>query len=326
MSVQYTEGAIGTGIPGAAIAKYLRVKEVAGVLQKAGSTDAELGTLEEAAFGSASPAVVSYRFRNSQGTRLMIASEAITAPNEVYAAANGKVAASGTRLVGSARTSATADGDIIEVLPVGEASNATADGGTTASAFEVDSDSSTPKIALAGQTGGTGDFTTTLKPESTLSGDNAIIVPEADGDTLTANALAQSLTNKTLGDGTKDTRAAVSLTANTDSGAASSITAGVQQVTVAGVTNDANDWIVLPAIASVGIGHTIRIACNAGSNFELRTPASSNTKINDVDSDGTQEYLCTDTDLIIVTKLTTTAWVAQSITNLGAVRTAVVPD
>ena len=44
-------------------------------------------------------------------------------------------------------------------------------------------------------------------------------------------------------------------------------------------------------------------------------------------SDGTQEYLVTSTDVVIVTKVDNTiGWVAQSITNLGAVRTAVVPD
>jgi hypothetical protein len=110
------------------------------------------------------------------------------------------------------------------------------------------------------------------------------------------------------------------------SSAAATIPTGANSVTVSAVTNDANDWIVLPPIADIQLGHTIKILCNAGGNFELRTPASSNTKINDVDSDGTQEYLCTDTDMVIVTKRTTTGWVAQSITKLGAVRTAVVPD
>lgn len=118
----------------------------------------------------------------------------------------------------------------------------------------------------------------------------------------------------------------VTVTPNDDSGAASSIPAGVKNVIVAPVTNDANDWIVLPPIADVPIGFTITIACNAGTNFELRTPATSGTKVNDVDSDGSQEYLCTDTDLITVTKHTATGWVAVSETKLGARRAAVVPD
>lgn len=112
----------------------------------------------------------------------------------------------------------------------------------------------------------------------------------------------------------------------TAAGSANLILPGVTQVVAGANVNDANDWLTLPAIASVPLGHTIVICCNAGANFELRTPASSNTKINDVDADGTQEYLCTDTDVVVVRKATTTGWVAQSITKLGAVRTAVVPD
>lgn len=104
------------------------------------------------------------------------------------------------------------------------------------------------------------------------------------------------------------------------------INPGVVSATVTGVTTDANDWVRLPSLASVPIGHTIRIYAGAGSNFELRTPASSNEKINNEDCDGTKEYLVTDTDTVIVTKISSTAWIAQSITNLGAVRTAVVPD
>lgn len=112
--------------------------------------------------------------------------------------------------------------------------------------------------------------------------------------------------------------------------AVSSSTASIPErarvVEVGTVVNDANDWIVLPPIANVPLGHKITILCNAGGNFEMRTPASSNTKINDVDSDGSQEYLCTDTHSIEVVKRTTTGWSAVSFTKLGAVVTAVIPD
>lgn len=96
---------------------------------------------------------------------------------------------------------------------------------------------------------------------------------------------------------------------------------------VGSVESDADDWITLPSLADTPNGHEIIIICQAGANFEMRTPASSNEKINDVDCDATQEYLCTDTDVIRVIKRDNTAgWVAQSLTKLGAVRTAVVPD
>lgn len=98
-------------------------------------------------------------------------------------------------------------------------------------------------------------------------------------------------------------------------------------VQVSAVTNDANDWITLPALADVPNGHEIIILCNAGGNFELRTPASSNEKINNVDSDATQEYLCTDTEVIKVVKISSTVgWMAHGYSALGAVVAAVVPD
>lgn len=118
----------------------------------------------------------------------------------------------------------------------------------------------------------------------------------------------------------------VYLTANSSQVGGNTIPRLCVSAVVTGVTTDANDWIVLPDIAEVPLGHEILIQANAGANFELRTPASSNTKINDVDSDGSQEYLVTDTDTVRVWKRTTTGWSAQSITKLGAVRTAVVPD
>lgn len=105
------------------------------------------------------------------------------------------------------------------------------------------------------------------------------------------------------------------------------IPAGVKVAQVGTVTNNANDWVTLPSLSTVPNGHEIIILCSAGGNFELRTPASSDEKINNVDSDGTQEYLCTDTDIVRVVKVSNTqGWVAQSIDYLGAVRTAVIPD
>lgn len=98
-------------------------------------------------------------------------------------------------------------------------------------------------------------------------------------------------------------------------------------VDVQAVTNDANDFIVLPALADVPNGHTITILCNAGGNFEMRTPASSNEEINSEDCDGTKEYLCTDTEVVKVVKINNTiGWMAHAFSAIGAVVTAVVPD
>ncbi len=53
---------------------------------------------------------------NAQGTRKAVASGAITGGNNVYAAADGEVASSGTILEGTALETVTADQDILEVL------------------------------------------------------------------------------------------------------------------------------------------------------------------------------------------------------------------
>src|SRR3990167_1731612 len=101
----------------------------------------------------------------------------------------------------------------------------------------------------------------------------------------------------------------------------------VKQVSVAAVTSDADDWITLPSLNTVPIGHTITILCSAGTNFELRTPASSGEEINSEDCDGTKEYLCTDTEVVTVRKINNTiGWEAHGHSAIGAAVTAVVPD
>lgn len=111
---------------------------------------------------------------------------------------------------------------------------------------------------------------------------------------------------------------------NTSSG---QINALITSVTVGAVTNDANDWIILPALSSVPNGHRITILCSAGTNFELRTPTVSAEEINSEDCDGTKEYLCTDTEIVEVIKINDTiGWMAHGYSAIGAVVAAVVPD
>ena len=105
------------------------------------------------------------------------------------------------------------------------------------------------------------------------------------------------------------------------------IAPSIRSVVVTGVTNDANDWIILPSLASVPDGHEITILCSAGANFEMRTPASSAEEINSEDCDGTKEYLMTDTQVVKVVKINNTiGWMAHGYSAIGAVVTAVVPD
>ena len=99
---------------GAAIGQYLRVVLSAGKLAAASATQQMLGTLEEASFADLD--VRSVRLRTASGTRKMVASEAISAGNPVYAAASGKIAADGSVMEGIALEAASADNDIIEVM------------------------------------------------------------------------------------------------------------------------------------------------------------------------------------------------------------------
>ncbi len=98
-------------------------------------------------------------------------------------------------------------------------------------------------------------------------------------------------------------------------------------VEVIGVANDANDWVILPSLASVPNGHQIVVIGTAGANFEVRTPASSAEEINSEDCDGTKEYLFTDTQIHTFTKIDNTiGWMGEGRTAIGAYATAVIPD
>lgn len=99
---------------GAAIGQYLRVVLSSGKLAVAGVSQECLGTIEDASFADLD--VRSVRLRSASGTRKMVASGAISAGAAVYAAAGGKIAATGTVFEGEALEAASNDGDIIEVM------------------------------------------------------------------------------------------------------------------------------------------------------------------------------------------------------------------
>ena len=225
-----------------AIAQHLRVKTT-GALVVATASDVELGTMEFPAT-AAGPCTV--RLRNANGTSKMVANGAITEGATVYAAAAGKVSASGTIVVGQAMHATTADNDVVEVLRY-------ADAGPTFSSQTIDADDSESAL------------------NTILPGSTAVYVDDQ--------------------------------------------------------TNDANDFIVLPSLASVPNGWTITVVGQAGGNFEVRTPALSNEEINSEDCDGTKEYLFVDTTIHRFTKINNTiGWMGQGYTAIGAVVTAVVPD
>lgn len=102
---------------------------------------------------------------------------------------------------------------------------------------------------------------------------------------------------------------------------------GTKVVSVGANVNGVNDFIVLPALAETVNGHQILVICNA-AGMEIRTPASSNEKINNTDSDGTAEYTVpAGGQLHFFTKISTTiGWEAHGFTAIGAAVTAIVPD
>ena len=101
----------------------------------------------------------------------------------------------------------------------------------------------------------------------------------------------------------------------------------IKSVVVGTVTNNSDDWIVLPSLDLVPNGHEITILCSAGTDFEMRTPATSAEEINSENCDGTKEYLCTDTEVIKVVKINDTiGWMAHAYSAVGAVVAAVTPN
>lgn len=109
-------------------------------------------------------------------------------------------------------------------------------------------------------------------------------------------------------------------------GSANLVLPGITSVAVGANVNATTDWITLPSLASVPVGHTITVVANAAGH-NVRTPATSNEKINNQDSDGTKQYAVpSGSQVHIFRKIDNTiGWVGQGFTALGAVVAAIVP-
>jgi len=126
-----------------------------------------------------------------------------------------------------------------------------------------------------------------------------------------------------MGPGDAVSPSEATIVANNDSGYASVVPNSATFVTVSAFTTDANDWIVLPS--GVKPGH--RIHGWSVPAHEMRTVASSDIKINNVDSDATQEAAIPATSLWTLTYISdTVGWILEVTSELGATVTAVVPD
>ena len=103
------------------------------------------------------------------------------------------------------------------------------------------------------------------------------------------------------------------------------IDAGVNVVSVGANVNGARDYVVLPAIADVPSGHKITIIAGT-ANSCVRTPAASNTKINNVDCDGDQWYEIPNTQIHEFVKIDATiGWMAIGYSAIGTIQIGVVP-
>jgi hypothetical protein len=124
-----------TKLSAAAItARHLLYKQGADVNHVAvsGASDQPLGVVADEA--TAAEENIAVLLLGKGPTKRMVASEAITAGVAVYAAASGKIATTGTILVGVSLTAADADDDVIEVL---DFPNGTASPGIAASIFDA---------------------------------------------------------------------------------------------------------------------------------------------------------------------------------------------
>lgn len=107
---------------------------------------------------------------------------------------------------------------------------------------------------------------------------------------------------------------------------ANSIRPGVKSVRLAANVNGANDFVVLPPLASVPEGHEITIIAGA-VGCEVRTPASSTEEINSENCDGTKEYILAATQIHKFVKIDNTiGWMGYGYTAIGAAAAAIVPD
>lgn len=113
---QYFETPTRAFIANAALAPFTRVSILStGKVAAAGTGEIGVGTTETRSFADGDS--INVRLQTAEGTRKVIASTAITLGTVVYAAASGRVASSGTIALGTALEAATANGDIIEILP-----------------------------------------------------------------------------------------------------------------------------------------------------------------------------------------------------------------
>lgn len=118
-------------------------------------------------------------------------------------------------------------------------------------------------------------------------------------------------------------RASESLTATAD-GLTTGLMSGNTSHAVV-TSNNATDWITLPASSAALIGKQFTIYVGA-NGFELVTPSASNATINGTDSDGTNQCDIPANSLSRLTLVNTNTWLLENIGSTGTVAAAITPD
>lgn len=151
---------------------------------------------------------------------------------------------------------------------------------------------------------------------------DALSVKDSAGDLIVVCTTtgAQSITITPLLSGAKIQTTATAVTATADGLTTGAIPAGASFVAV--TSDNADKIVTLPAPV---VGHVVRIQVGA-TGCELRTVASSNVKINDVDADGTNELALAADQHYICECISATEWIVRGFTALGADAAALVPD
>ncbi len=113
INMAYVETSTITATAGAAIGKNLRVKRSGANVVVATAADTAIGVTMRQSFASGDR--IAIKTATAGGTLPMVAGGAINTGVEVFAAAGGKIAASGTVSIGTALEAASGDGHVIQV-------------------------------------------------------------------------------------------------------------------------------------------------------------------------------------------------------------------
>jgi hypothetical protein len=111
---QQVDGNFKSFVGAAATGMYVLVRKHLGKAHVATASHIPTGSNTRASFAADEELTV--KLRSAAGTHKLIAGGVIADGAEIFAAADGKVAASGTISLGTALEAAAADGDIIECL------------------------------------------------------------------------------------------------------------------------------------------------------------------------------------------------------------------